>query len=76
MMIWQKVLQHVRVYGPCSQAEIRRTTGLDRCQVCGAVRALRDEGLVERIDTASYDVTELGRQLFDQIEQMPLLKDE
>lgn len=57
----KSALWGLRVYGPCSIAELAGKIGRERESVYRAVYELRELGLLDRLGPASYDVTPEGR---------------
>lgn len=57
----QQVLWLLRIYGPCSVAELLRHTPMDRPQLVSALYRQRQKGTAERSMRATYRLTDAGR---------------
>lgn len=57
----QQVLWLLRIYGPCSVAELLRHTEMDRFTLVGALYRERKKGTAERCMRATYRLTDAGR---------------
>jgi len=55
------LLWHLRIYGPCSVAELIRTTRWERAALVSTLSRLRTAGLAERCMRRTYRLTEAGR---------------
>ena len=60
-----RALFALRIYGPCSIAELCKRLGLPSQPVCSAVSRIRIKNLANRIGEAQYDLTRRGRRVFD-----------
>ena len=66
MTLSHLVLWHLRIFGPCSVADLIRTTRLQRRQVVGSLRDLRENGSADRCMRARYRITDDGRRRLQQ----------
>lgn len=75
--IEKQVLIGTRVHGPCSISCIAKAMGIGGQTVYAAMYRLRKKNLANRIGEARYDVTRMGRRVFDEqskaVEDLPLL---
>jgi glycosyltransferase A (GT-A) superfamily protein (DUF2064 family) len=67
MTLRLRVLWGLRIHGPLSISDLADRTGLERQAVYAAVYRLRGDGLADRLGPASYDVTEQGRAVLEQL---------
>lgn len=61
----RSALWGLRVFGPCSIADLSRRLGQDREKVYRSVYELRSAGLACREGEASYDISPDGRSLLE-----------
>jgi DNA-binding MarR family transcriptional regulator len=62
----REVMWHLRIYGPCSAADLIRSTKFHRAILVAALRRLRMKGVAERCMQARYRLTDRGQALCQQ----------
>lgn len=74
MMRDRKALAIVRVHGPDSCAGLARKANCDRERLYRALYRLKRKGLVNHLERALYDISDLGRERFADEFAEPLLR--
>lgn len=59
------VLRMLRVFGPCSNAEVGRRLGIGADKTYGAIKRLVAGGYAEHLKLQAWEITEKGRKVFD-----------
>lgn len=67
-----EVLKVLRVFGPCSNAQVARKMGESMDRTYRAIRHLNEMGLAVHPKLQVWDVSRLGREWFDKQDHRPL----